>query len=90
MRGGMFQLENFSTEFVNCVEKLVSINLCSNIVGQVAMSLVCNPPTEGEVGDLFIKERSDKLDSLKRRSMKLFECLDSLEGIHAQVPQGAM
>jgi len=45
-RGGFIQLENFTENYVNSLEKIVSINICSNLLGQLAISLVCNPPDE--------------------------------------------
>lgn len=62
--------------------KLASISLCSNLTGQLAMSLVCNPPTDiPECSDLYIQERQDLLASLKKKSFKIYEVFNELDGI---------
>jgi len=86
----MFQLENFDNKVLEQFEKLISINLCSNLVGQVAMSLVCNPPSSDEEYRLFIKERDNLLKSLKNKSLKIYNSLNNCKNIYAQKPQGAM
>lgn len=82
-RGGMFQLENFPQNFLENVEKIVSINLCSNILGQVGMSLVCNPPTlkYGNAHALFEQEKNAQLGALKDRSVKTYNMLKRQEHI---------
>jgi len=46
------------------------------------MSLVCNPPTDiPGCKDLYAKERIDLLDSLKKKSFKIYDVLNELEGI---------
>jgi len=71
LRGGFIQVENFDKAFMENLEKIVSINLCSNIPGQVAMSLVCNPPQEKEANILFLKEKSELLGSLQNKSIQM-------------------
>lgn len=74
--------ENFDPEWVAQFNKLVSISLCSNITGQLAMSLVCNPPTDiAECKDLYTQERNDLLASLKKKSFKIYEVFNELDGI---------
>lgn len=43
-RGGYTELINFAPEVVAECYKLASINLCSNLNGQICMALVMNPP----------------------------------------------
>merc|ERR1712182_125965 len=70
---------------------LSSVNLCSNLNGQICMSLVMNPPQEGEESyPLFVEEREAILSSLKRRSRKLVAALNELEGVTCNEAQGAM
>lgn len=90
MRGGMFQLENFDNKSLEQYEKLISINLCSNLVGQVAISLVCNPPNTNEEYNLFIREKDNLLNSLKNKSLKIYDSLNRCKNIFPQKPQGAM
>ncbi len=43
-RGGYLELVNVSPDVVSEFYKLASINLCSNLNGQICMALVMNPP----------------------------------------------
>lgn len=43
-RGGYTELVNVSPEVVSEIYKLASINLCSNLNGQICMALVMQPP----------------------------------------------
>ena len=43
-RGGYLELMNVSPDVVSEFYKLASINLCSNLNGQICMALVMNPP----------------------------------------------
>ena len=43
-RGGYLELVNVSSDVVSEFYKLASINLCSNLNGQICMALVMNPP----------------------------------------------
>ena len=43
-RGGYLELVNVGPEVVSEFYKLASINLCSNLNGQICMALVMNPP----------------------------------------------
>lgn len=50
-----------------------------------------NPPKPGtDAYDTFVSERQSTLDSLNRRSSKLSEALNGLEGISCVVPEGAL
>eukprot|EP00494_Astrolonche_serrata_P027690 UN27954 len=48
LRGGYFELVNFSKETFAQLYKVFSISLCPNTVGQVATELMVNPPKEGD------------------------------------------
>ncbi len=43
-RGGYTELVNVDPSVISEVYKLASINLCSNLNGQICMALVMNPP----------------------------------------------
>ena len=43
-RGGYLELMNVNPDVVSEFYKLASINLCSNLNGQICMALVMNPP----------------------------------------------
>ncbi|CAK0772104.1 hypothetical protein CVIRNUC_003929 [Coccomyxa viridis] len=90
-RGGYLELMNVNPDVVSEFYKLASINLCSNLNGQICMALVMNPPREGEPSyKLYAEERQSLLDSLKRRAIKLHKTLSSLEGVTCTEPEGAL
>ena len=43
-RGGYMEITGFSPEVREQIYKVASINLCSNVSGQILASLVMNPP----------------------------------------------
>lgn len=43
-RGGYMEVTGFSPEIREQIYKIASVNLCSNISGQILASLVMNPP----------------------------------------------
>lgn len=90
LRGGFIQLQNFPKLIIDQLEKIVSISLCSNLTGQLAMSLVCNPPTTGEALEIYQKEKNELLQSLKSRCNKIYETLLQMKGVTPQIPQGAL
>ena len=62
--------------------KLVSIGLCSNVMGQIAVGLMVRPPQPGEASHaLYASEREAIMSSLKRRATKLVAALNALEGV---------
>ena len=71
--------------------KLSSLNLCSNLVGQLAVGLMVNPPSEGDESHAqYVSEKNAILSSLKRRARLLVDALNNLEGVTCQESQGAM
>ena len=90
-RGGYMQVMGFDEEVKAQIFKLLSINLCSNIDGQIALDILVKPPKEGEPSyELFEKEKHAILDSLKRRRTKLCDALSQLPGISCNVADGSM
>ena len=43
-RGGYMEITGFSADVREQIYKVASVNLCSNISGQILASLVMNPP----------------------------------------------
>lgn len=71
--------------------KVASVNLCSNISGQILASLVMNPPKSGDESfELFFAERDSILSSLARRAKTLVDALNQLEGVTCNEAEGAM
>lgn len=60
-RGGYLECFGIDPEVVNQLYKLASIELCSNIQGQIMCYLMVNPPKEGDYSfPLFQKEKKEK------------------------------
>ncbi|EQC25667.1 alanine transaminase [Saprolegnia diclina VS20] len=90
-RGGYMELVNFNADAMEQLYKLVSINLCSNIEGQLMVALMTNPPVEGDESyELYIAQRDGILSSLKRRAVKLVAAFNELEGVSCNAAEGAM
>lgn len=91
LRSGYLDLMGFSDEVRKEIYKLASIKLCSNVPGQIAMGLMVNPPSEGDESFEGYKAEVDTIfESLKRRSKKLQQCLNSLPGVQCNDIEGAM
>jgi alanine transaminase len=90
-RGGYMEVTGFSPEIREQIYKLATVNLCSNISGQILASLVMNPPKVGDESyDSYISERDGILSSLKRRAKTLEDAFNGLEGVTCNRAEGAM
>lgn len=91
LRGGYFELVNIDAEIKDQIYKLASISLCPNTVGQMATSLMVDPPKPSDASyNLFTKERKNIFDSLKRKAAIVSIKLNEIEGISTQTTDGAM
>ncbi|XP_071710248.1 alanine aminotransferase 2, mitochondrial-like isoform X2 [Rutidosis leptorrhynchoides] len=90
-RGGYMEVTGFSPEVREQFYKVASVNLCSNISGQILASLVMNPPKVGDESyDTYLAERDGILKSLARRAKTLEDAFNSLEGVTCNKAEGAM
>ena len=90
-RGGLFALTNIPDFAKSMFYKILSTTLCSNVVGQEVMSIVCNFPKPGDESyELFIEEKDAILGALKRKAAYLHEVFNSLEGMTCNPAQGAL
>jgi len=90
-RGGITELVGFDASVKAEAYKLASLGLCSNVAGQLMVSLMVNPPKPGDPSyALYVKERDNILASLKRRATKLVAALNKLEGFSCNEADGAM
>lgn len=90
-RGGYMECVNIDDGAEEELYKLSSLNLCSNLVGQLAVGLMVNPPSEGDESHVqYVSEKNAILSSLKRRARILVDALNNLEGVTCQESQGAM
>jgi len=71
--------------------KLISTKLCPPILGQAAMDVAVNPPQPHEPSyDLFMKEKTDVLNSLATKAKLTAEMFNQIPGISCNEVQGAM
>ncbi|KAI9093886.1 hypothetical protein K1719_026884 [Acacia pycnantha] len=90
-RGGYMEVTGFSADVREQIYKVASVNLCSNISGQILASLVMSPPKVGDESyESYIAERDGILSSLARRAKTLEEALNKLEGVTCNKTEGAM
>ena len=90
-RGGYMQIMGFDKELYDQLFKLWSINLCSNVDGQVAVDVMVNPPKPGDPSyELYASERQAILDSLKKRAIQLSDALGSMPGISCHPVDGSL
>ena len=90
-RGGYLECRNVADDVMAQVEKLQSVALCSNSVGQIVTWIMVRPPRPGEPSfALYDRERREILESLRRRAAIVEEGLNAVEGIHCNAVAGAM
>ncbi|XP_010939849.1 alanine aminotransferase 2 isoform X2 [Elaeis guineensis] len=90
-RGGYMEITGFSADVREQIYKLASVNLCSNISGQILASLVMNTPKVGDESyESFTAEKNGILSSLARRAKALEDAFNSLEGVTCNKAEGAM
>ncbi|XP_009783410.1 alanine aminotransferase 2, mitochondrial-like [Nicotiana sylvestris] len=90
-RGGYMEVTGFSPEVREQIYKVASVNLCSNISGQILASLIMSPPKVGDESYVsFSAEKEGILSSLARRAKTLEDALNSLEGVTCNRAEGAM
>ncbi len=89
LRGGYMELHNMDSRVVDEIYKIASINLCPNVPGQVALGLMVNPPKPGDFSyNQFISEKSELINSLRRRARKITDAFNGLEGVSCQETEG--
>lgn len=91
LRGGYVELFGFDPLVVQYLKKLQSTQLCSSTAGQVVMCCVVDPPSaDMESYETFIKERTEILQTLKKKAQMVHESLNKIPGISCNLIQGAM
>jgi len=90
-RGGYMELYGIHPQVKAEFYKIATISLCPNLVGQMMVGLMVNPPKPGDHSFIsYSKERDEIYKSLKRRAHKLTDALNKLEGIKCNPAEGAM
>ena len=91
LRGGYMEMEHFDPQVKAIFFKQISARLCSALIGQFAIDCVVRPPQQGDPSyELFAKERTEVLASLKGRAELTTKTLNSLPGINSNIVAGAM
>lgn len=91
LRGGFLEVHNLPKQSVDMVYKMMSISLCANLPGQVAVDVMMTPPSVSDPSyEKYVDESSEILQSLKRRAVKLGNALNKFEGVECNLAQGAM
>lgn len=91
LRGGYVEFVNFHPDTIEEMYKVASINLSPNTTGQLAMSLMVNPPKPGDASyEDYKKETDEGLASLTRRAHIMTDAFNSLEGVSCTFTEGAM
>ncbi|KAF8720745.1 hypothetical protein HU200_023654 [Digitaria exilis] len=90
-RGGYMEVTGFTSEVKKQVYKVASLSSCSNISGQILMSLVMNPPkVEDESYTSYQAERNGILSAFSRCAEAMVCALNRLEGVACCKAEGAM
>ncbi|XP_044985470.1 alanine aminotransferase 2-like isoform X1 [Hordeum vulgare subsp. vulgare] len=90
-RGGYMEVTGFNSEVRKQVYKVASLSSCSNLAGQVLVSLVMNPPKVGDESYTSYREERDRIMlSLSRCAEAMVQAFNSLEGLTCSKAEGAM
>ncbi|XP_018336039.1 alanine aminotransferase 1 [Agrilus planipennis] len=91
LRGGYVEVVNMNPMVKAMYLKAISAMLCPTVLGQIVMDAVVNPPREDEPSyELYMKEKSAVLDSLKLRAEMVVKTFNTFEGYSCNPVQGAM
>ncbi|ORE05222.1 PLP-dependent transferase [Rhizopus microsporus var. microsporus] len=90
-RGGYFECVNLDSQVLEQIYKMASVSLCPNVHGQILVDLMCNPPKPGDPSYESYKQEIESIyESLRRRSKKLEQVFNRMEGVTCQPAQGSM
>eukprot|EP00049_Salpingoeca_infusionum_P018650 m.358163 g.358163 ORF g.358163 m.358163 type:complete len:505 (-) comp18065_c0_seq1:145-1659(-) len=90
-RGGYMEFVNIPADVGAELYKLASINLSSNVDGQIMVGLMVQPPVKGDASyESHKAEMDSQLQSLKRRADKVSRAFAALQGVACQRVEGAM
>lgn len=90
-RSGYFEVRNVDEEAFDQLVKLQSINLCANVVGQIATYLMVSPPKHLDASYAqYLSEKKVILDDLQEKATIIGEELNRIPGLSVNIPDGAM
>ncbi|KAJ8924559.1 hypothetical protein NQ315_000708 [Exocentrus adspersus] len=91
LRGGYAEVINLDPAVKAMYLKAISAMLCPTVLGQACLDTIMNIPTKGEPSyELYMKERTNVLSSLKLRAKMVADTFNSIEGMSCNPVQGAM
>lgn len=91
LRGGYAEVLNMHPDVRAQYLKAITAMLCSTTLGQACLDVIMNPPQEGEPSyELYLKEKTSVLESLKVRAKMVADTFNSMEGFSCNTVQGAM
>jgi aspartate/methionine/tyrosine aminotransferase len=91
-RGGYLECSGLDKAVMEQLFKVASVSLCSNVLGQLMVGLMVDPPRPGDESyALYEKERNATWMSLKRRAEHLQHVFNTqMRGVSCQPARGAM
>ena len=90
-RGGYVEFVNIDEDALDQMYKLASVNLCSNLDGQLTVGLMVQPPKEGQPSyTQYMEEKTGIMESLQRRADRIVNALNTLEGVTCNTTQGSL
>ncbi|KAJ8522076.1 hypothetical protein ONZ45_g1263 [Pleurotus djamor] len=90
-RGGYFECTNLSEEILALIYKMVSVDICPPIAGQIGLDAMIRPPQVGDESyPLWKKETESIHAALARRTQTMAERLNSLPGVTCVNSPGAL
>uniref|UniRef100_A0A0M3ISY3 alanine transaminase n=1 Tax=Ascaris lumbricoides TaxID=6252 RepID=A0A0M3ISY3_ASCLU len=91
LRAGYIEFMNIDQDVFKMFMKMISAKLCASALGQAALDCAVNPPKPGEPSyELWYKEKTGILKSMKERARLVKEAYGALDGIECNPVQGAM
>ncbi len=90
-RSGYLEIRNITNDVFAQFVKFQSINLCANVVGQIATYLMVTPPTPDQASyETYKTEKSTILQDLAEKAEIIGRELNLIPGIRVNLPEGAM
>lgn len=90
-RGGYFEVANVPEETIALLYKMVSVNLCMPVSGQIGVDCMVRPPRPGDESYALWKQETDTIhQALAARTVTMATRLDALPGMSCAPSPGAL
>ncbi|PFH37681.1 putative aminotransferase [Besnoitia besnoiti] len=91
LRGGMVHVDTVDEDVRMEMYKLVSMFMCGNTLGQLAMACICSPPKPGDASyEQFQRERQAIYNSMKTKAKLVHDELNKIDGVCCQPIAGSV